>query len=75
MQEEKIHPAWIEPFKTYSLNEALRLSPIKGYQTIRRYVDMGFLPATQEKHGYSILGEDLIIFIEKFNKGEFKEKL
>lgn len=74
MQEE-IHPDWIDADRSYSLNEALRLSPIKGYQTIRRYVDMGFLPATQEKHGYSILGEDLIVFIEKFNKGEFKEKL
>lgn len=59
----------IDPTGEYSLNEALRLSPVKSFQTIRRYVDKGLLVAVEKKHGYSIKGSDLIEFIKKIEKG------
>jgi len=62
----------IEPNRKYSLNEAMRFTPIKSFQTIRRYVDMGLLKADRENHGYAILGTDLITFLAKLEAGDFK---
>lgn len=53
----------IDPKEFYSLNDALRHSPLKSYITIRRYVDLGKLKATKTTNGYKVQGKDLIQFI------------
>ena len=55
----------------YSLNHAMRFTPIKSFQTIRRYVDTGKLKATRGMHGYTIRGRDLIEFVAKLEAGDF----
>ena len=58
----------INPKEEYSLNEALKLTEIKSYQTLRRYVDKGELKAKEMKRGYKVLGSDLMAFIKKLEK-------
>ena len=64
----------IEPNRKYSLNEAIRFTPIHGYTTFRRYVDKGLLRASKDEVGvgYSVLGADLIEFMAKYEAGDYK---
>jgi hypothetical protein len=64
----------IDPKRNYSVNEAFKLTPIKGYTTFRRYVDRGFLKATKDDVGvgYTVIGADLIEFLAKLEAGDYK---